>query len=85
MQTTQSIGRYLLLLSDERCAFGVAGTTSLVAGGSAKYRTLEWFDSAPEVGFELRLVRGRGPPVLPPWHWKIGLLLSRSVHTIVQS
>jgi hypothetical protein len=50
MQTTQSIGRYLLLLGDERCAFGVAGTTSLVAGGSAESRTLEWFDSVPEVG-----------------------------------
>src|SRR4029077_18321199 len=52
MQTTQSIGRYLLLLSDERCAFGVASTTSLVAGGSAECRTLEWVDSAPAVGFE---------------------------------
>jgi hypothetical protein len=25
----------------------------------------------------------RGPPVLPPWRWKFGLLLSRNVHTIV--
>jgi len=51
MQTTQSIGRYLLLLSDERCAFGIAGTTNLVAGGSAECRKPEYFCNAPEVGF----------------------------------